>query len=157
NLVFTSTNAPFSYSAAASSFAPGTYSITAKATDNSGGATTSAAVGIAIAVPPNQPPVVQITQPAGGTIFQTTDTLNVQVSASDPDGTVSLVEFFSGTNLVFTSTNAPFAYSVAAASFAPGAYSITAKATDNLGATGTSATVQIPVAEPQQQTPVSIS
>ncbi|MBC8085408.1 MAG: T9SS type A sorting domain-containing protein, partial [Hymenobacter sp.] len=64
-------------------------------------------------------------------------------NAADADGTVSSVEFFNGGTLLGTDTSAP--YSFAWANVPAGSYSLTAKATDNLGAVTTSAAVSVTV------------
>ncbi|WP_313205317.1 Ig-like domain-containing protein, partial [Stenotrophomonas sp.] len=42
----------------------------------------------------NQPPVVSLTSPANGATFSAGSTVTVSATASDPDGSVSKVEFF---------------------------------------------------------------
>src|SRR6185437_16309346 len=140
-LLGTSTTSPYSFTW--TNVAAGTYSITAKATDASGNSTTSTAVSIKVNAPANQPPVVSITAPANNASFTAPASVSITASASDPDGTVSSVQFFNGTTLLGTSTTAP--YSFTWSNVAAGTYSITAKATDNSGAVTTSAAVSITV------------
>ena len=59
------------------------------------------------------------------------------------DGTIAQVEFLNGTNSIATVTQAP--YTTNWANVTQGSYSLTAKATDNLGATTTSAAVPVAV------------
>ena len=80
----------------------------------------------------NIAPSVSITQPASGATFTAPATVNVAASASDADGTVAKVEFFNGSTNLGEDTTAPFAYSWTGVG--AGTYSITARATDNLGA-----------------------
>jgi hypothetical protein len=126
----------------------GGYTLTAVATDNAGAVTTSAAVGVTVATLVNQPPAVVLTTPADGATFTTPATVHLEASASDPDGTVTKVEFFQGTNKIGEATSAPFA--IDWVNVAPGGYVLTAKATDNTGATATSvpATISIATAMP---------
>jgi len=94
--------------------------------------------------PANTPPTVSLTSPAGGATFTAPATIALTADAVDGDGTITKVEFFhGGTNLIATVTAAPYTFNwtnVTAAS-----YSLTAKATDNLTATTTSAPVNITV------------
>jgi RHS repeat-associated protein len=136
-LLGTSTAAPYSF--AWTGVAAGSYSLTAVATDNLGGTTTSAAVAITV----NALPSVSITAPTDGAVFAAPATITVTANASDPDGSVAKVDFFQGATLIGTATAAP--YSAMTASLGSGTYSFTAVATDNSGATTTSAAVNVRV------------
>ncbi|MBK7438828.1 MAG: hypothetical protein IPI77_19260 [Saprospiraceae bacterium] len=57
-------------------------------------------------------------------------------SVNDPDGTISKVEFYNGTNLLNTDLSTPFEYSINPASDI--SYSISAKVYDDCGAVNTS-------------------
>ncbi|MDQ3652862.1 MAG: Ig-like domain-containing protein, partial [Acidobacteriota bacterium] len=92
---------------------------------------------------PNTPPTVSITSPISGATFTAPANVTINADASDTDGTVAKVEFFSGTNLLSTDTQAPYSY--AWNNVAAGSYSLTAKATDNAGAITTSSPVNIVV------------
>ena len=87
----------------------------------------------------NSPPSVQLTSPANGASYTAPATIALAASASDPDGTVAQVAFYSGQTLIGTDTTAPF--SLSWTNVAPGSYTLTAVATDNLGATKTSAPI----------------
>ncbi|HYS27012.1 MAG TPA: Ig-like domain-containing protein [Vicinamibacterales bacterium] len=115
----------------------GTYALTAVARDDSGATTTSAARSITVNSPANQPPAVSLTAPANGATFTAPASITVSASASDADGTVAKVDFFAGTTLIGTDTTSP--HSVTWNNVAAGSYSLTAVATDNAGATATSA------------------
>ena len=138
-LVGTATTAP--YSATWSSAAVGSYSMTAKAYDNKGGVTTSAAV--AITVKANVAPSVSVTAPVASAGFVGPATVALSASATDSDGTVAKVDFYNGAALLGTATGAPFTFSWT--SVAAGSYSVTAKATDDKGAVSTSAAVAVTV------------
>ena len=84
----------------------------------------------------NQSPIVSITNPTNGAAFNTPATITLDATASDSDGTVSKVEFYSGAVLLNTDSTAPYSYTWN--NVAAGTYSLTAKATDNQGATATS-------------------
>jgi len=75
-------------------------------------------------------------------------TFNVMAGASDPDGTVTNVQFFSstnGTDFVFLgeTTNTP--YLTIASNLPPGSYTFIATAVDNLGSSAQSAPVTVQV------------
>jgi chitinase len=93
--------------------------------------------------PGNAVPVVSITSPANNATFTPPATFSIQASASDSDGSIAKVEFFNGSTKLGEATAAPYTYNWS--NVAAGTYTLTARATDNLGATGTSATVSITV------------
>jgi hypothetical protein len=133
------TAAPFSFTR---SFAAGAHVLTAKATDGNNNATTSAAVTIT-ATALNAAPTVVLTGPTNNSAFPQNSSVTITASASDSDGTISKVDFYDGATLLGTDTTSP--YSFATMALAAGTHSITAKATDNLGAVATSAAVTISV------------
>lgn len=140
-LLNSDTTAPYAFSWAGA--APGSYSLSAKATDDGGNVTTSAAVNITVNAPANAAPSVGLTSPANGAVFTVGNTISLAANASDSDGTVSKVDFYQGATLLNSDPTAPFAYSWTNAT--AGSYSLTAKATDNSGAVTTSAAVNITV------------
>ncbi|WP_434213128.1 glycosyl hydrolase family 18 protein [[Pseudomonas] boreopolis] len=91
----------------------------------------------------NTPPTVALTAPIAGTTYSAGATITLSAAASDSDGTISKVEFFRGTTSLGSDTSAP--YSVTWSGATAGSYSLTAKATDNAGATTTSGAVPITV------------
>ena len=115
----------------------GNYSLTAKATDNLGATTTSTPVNVIV----NAPPMVTLSSPASGAIVTTPATFILQASATDSDGTIAKVEFFKGSTKLGESTTAPYQFTWAGVT--TGTYSLTVKATDNLGASTTSAAVTV--------------
>jgi regulation of enolase protein 1 (concanavalin A-like superfamily) len=139
-LLGTDTSSPYSF--AWSSVAAGTYSLTARATDNSGATTTSAAVSVTVNPAANTPPSVSITSPANGASYTAPASITIAANASDSNGTVSQVAFYQGSALLGTDASSP--YSFAWTNVPAGTYALTARATDNGGAT-TSATVSITV------------
>jgi cytochrome c peroxidase len=134
------------YSFAWSGVAAGTYSLTARATDSAGAATTSAAVSITVNAPGNVAPTVSITGPAAGAVFTAPAAVNINANAADSDGTVSRVEFFQGAVKLGEDLTSP--YQFAWTNVAAGTYSLTARATDSAGAVTTSAAVSITVNAP---------
>jgi hypothetical protein len=134
--------APYTYAWAG--VAQGTYAVTARATDNGAKTTTSAPVSVTVR-PPNAAPSVSITAPAAGAVFGFWATVTINASASDSDGTVSKVEFFrsDGATKLGEDTTAPYSYAWRMA--ASGTHILRARATDDAGATTTSAGVSIRV------------
>ena len=94
----------------------------------------------------NQAPSVALTSPAAGTVFNAPAKLALQATASDADGAVTRVEFFSGPTSLGFATNSPFA--VHTAITALGNLTLTAVATDNLGTVSTSAPVVVKIIAP---------
>ncbi len=137
-LLFSDTAAPYEYTW--TGVAAGSYTLTAKAFDNAGASTTSTAVGITVT---NPPPTVTLTSPANGAVYAGPASIGLAATASDSDGTVARVEFYSGSTLLFSDTTAPYAYTWTGVT--PGTYALTARAVDNLGAAATSATVSVTV------------
>ncbi|HVD94218.1 MAG TPA: Ig-like domain-containing protein [Vicinamibacterales bacterium] len=95
------------------------------------------------APPPNVPPSVTLTSPAGGASFTPPATVSLTATASDSDGSIAKVDFFSGNTPIGTATTAP--YAATWSNVAAGTYTLTAVATDNLGAATTSGAVTITV------------
>ncbi|SFE06742.1 chitinase [Chitinophaga sp. CF118] len=198
-----SSTSPYTYSW--TNVAAGSYSLTAKATDNAGAVTTSATVAITVngtgggtcdgiaawtaanvytsgmqvvynskvytaqwwtqneqpdthtgsgqvwlyvkdcggTNPNNQSPAVSITSPAASATFTAPASVTITASASDADGSIAKVEFYSASAKIGEATASPYSYTWG--SVAAGTYSLTAKATDNNGATTTSSAVSITV------------
>ena len=131
--------------------AAGSYTLTARATDNRGGVTMSAPVVISVG-PANIPPTVSLTAPTNGSSFSSPATIALAASASDSDGTVTRVDFYQGATLIGSATGAP--YSANWTNVAAGNYTLSAWATDNRGAIAVSAPVNIVV---NANTPPTVS
>jgi uncharacterized repeat protein (TIGR03803 family) len=119
----------------------GTYTITAKATDNSGNVTTSAPIHFTVL--PSTSPSVIIKSPLNESTFTAGSAILLNADAFAPGIGVHKVEFFHDNNLILTQYQRPYAahwFKVPV-----GNYSITAKATDNNGNVITSLPVQITV------------
>jgi hypothetical protein len=123
--------------------AAGSHTLTARATDNGGAQTTSSA--ITINVSNNPPPAVSITSPVNGAVFVAPAPVTVNVNATDANGTVTLVEFYVNGTLIGSDATAPYSFVWTSVI---GAASLTARATDNLGATTTSSAVNITINDP---------
>jgi len=87
-------------------------------------------------------PQVTLTVPPNGTTFVAGDNITLAATATDSNG-IAKVEFYQGTNLIGTDTTSP--YSVVWNNVSKGNYNLTAKATDNVGLSATSAIVSITV------------
>jgi hypothetical protein len=136
------TTAPYSFTW--TGVAAGSYTLTAKATDDAGASATSAPSTIMVgAATANQAPTASITSPANGSVFGWKPTITITASASDPDGSVTKVEFLDGTKLLGQDTSAP--YSFTWKNVPPGGHALTVRATDNRAATTTSSAVNITV------------
>jgi hypothetical protein len=132
------TTAPYSFTW--SGVAAGTYSLTARATDDLGGVTTSVSSRITVSSS-NVAPTVSITYPVDAAIFTWKPSITISATASDPDGTVTKVEFLNGTTVLGQDTGAP--YSFTWKNVPQGSHSLKARATDNAGAVVTSDAVGI--------------
>ena len=93
--------------------------------------------------PGNTPPTVSLTAPSSGATYQAPASITLTANAADANGTVSKVEFYNGSTLLGTDTSAPYTYTWTGV--AAGTYAITAKATDNAGASTTTAAVSVTV------------
>ncbi|MEO8426483.1 MAG: Ig-like domain-containing protein, partial [Verrucomicrobiota bacterium] len=96
--------------------------------------------------PANVAPIANITSPADGATFTAPANMMIHASASDTDGSVVSVRFFEGANSIGIAGTSP--YSIPWNNVSPGAYALTVKATDNLGATTTSSAINIVVTAP---------
>lgn len=93
----------------------------------------------------NASPFVNISQPLNGATFTAGGNVLIEANASDSDGNVVKVEFYSGSTKLGEDTSAPFNFTWG--NVAAGSYSLTAKATDNEGAFKTSVAVAITVSQ----------
>ncbi len=122
-------------------YADGSYSLTAKATDNAGHESTSTPASVTV---DNTAPTVSITSPANGELVS--GTVQITATASDTNG-VKQVEFFVDGASIGVDTNGADGWSVNwnTTTYADGSYSLTAKATDNAGHESTSTPVSVTV------------
>lgn len=134
------TSTPYSY--VWTSVAAGTYSLTARSTDNAGATTTSSVVSVTVNAA-NAAPTASISSPANGATYAAPASITINATATDSDGTVSKVEFFNGATKLGEDTSNPYSFSWT--NVAAGTYALTVKSTDNLGATTTSSTVSVTV------------
>jgi RHS repeat-associated protein len=139
------TKAAAPYSLTWSNVIPGVYSLTAKATDSAAATATSSAVSITVVN--NAAPAVSMT--ATPTTATAPGSIALHATPTDTDGTIASVAFYQGTTLLNTKTAAPWDYTWG--NVVAGSYSVTAKATDNLGTTTTSTPIAVTVTGPQSK------
>ena len=115
----------------------GTHTLTAVARDNAGGITTSSSRQVTISAPSNKSPTVTLTGPANGAALNAPASITMSATANDSDGTIDTVDFYRGSTLLFSDTSSPYTWTWS--NVAVGNYTVTAIASDNSGATATSA------------------
>ncbi len=93
-----------------------------------------------------QPPMVTLTSPTNGAVFTAPVDITLRANATESGGTIAKVEFFQGATKLGETNSPP--YALTWASVGAGQYALTAKATDNQGATTTSSAVNIRVTAP---------
>ena len=102
----------------------------------------------------NNPPTVTLTSPINGATYTAPATIDLTAIASDPDGTISKVEFYNGATLLAIATTAPYTFSWV--NVAAGTYTVSAKAFDNLNVVTTSTAVTVTVSAPVTRTNVAL-
>jgi len=131
-LLGTDYNAPYQY--IAFNLPVGTYSIKAIAFDDAELAS-QPSVSV-ITVVENQAPTVTINSPLSNASFNAPASITIDVTASDPDGSISQVNFYNGSTIIASDLTAP--YSFTWNNVPAGVYNITALAIDNLNASASS-------------------
>lgn len=104
--------------------------------------------------PANLRPTISITDPLNNARFTTPVNTEITAVATDPDGTISKVEFYNGNDLLITENKAPYNYPLK--NLLPGTYTITAKAYDNKSLSTTSTPITINIAAPNASPTVNI-
>jgi beta-glucanase (GH16 family) len=99
----------------------------------------------------NPAPTVAITNLANDTLFTTPASIPINTNATDPNGSIAKVDFYSGDKLIGTKTTSPFNFTWTTST--QGIYTITAKATDNQGKLTTSVPVRVFVAAANNTAP----
>ena len=114
---------------------------------NSGLLNSSVLDNFSVSLLTNQPPVISWVVPTNNSTFIQPRTITLTASATDADGTVTNVAFFNGATLLGNVTNGVGnQYSLTWSNAAVGSYTLSARATDNSGATNKSpATIAIVV------------
>ncbi|MCW1925672.1 Ig-like domain-containing protein [Luteolibacter arcticus] len=121
----------------------GSYTLTAKATDNLGLGKTSEAADIVVTAPATAAPAVSITAPANEASYMAPAVIEITATAEDSDGTIAKVEFFNGVTKLGEDDSEPYSFSWTGVQ--QGDYTLTAKATDNMTATAISTAITVHV------------
>jgi hypothetical protein len=101
---------------------------------------------VTVAAASNPPPSVSITNPAGGSTFAAPWTATIQAMASDMNGMITNVDFYTNSALAGRITSAP--YNLTLNNLAAGLWALKAVAADSFGASSTSAVVNVTVVTP---------
>ena len=140
NLLFSDNSGPYTHTI--SNAIDPIYSISAKVYDDCGEITTSNMLSITTFAPDpcagNTPPTISISSSSSSYVRGTSFTINA--NASD-NGTISKVDFYNGTSLIFSDSMAPYTHTILNA--LDPLYSISAKVYDDCGAITTSNTLSI--------------
>jgi len=91
----------------------------------------------------NAAPTASITNPANGASVPAGSTVSLTANASDSDGTIKWVDFYANGSPLGRDSTAPYSFDWT--NVQAGSYTLTAVATDNLDATGTSSPVTLTV------------
>ncbi len=137
------TTAP--YTSSWSGVQPGSYAVSARAIDNQGLVGISSVANVTV-VFGDGPPSVSLVPPTAGTLLEAPATLTLTANASDVEAAVTKVEFLSGPvnpTVLGEDLEAPFTFNLS--NLAPGVYTFTARATDRVGQTTTSAPMTLTV------------
>jgi len=98
---------------------------------------------IGYTLPSNVPPSVSITNPPNAAVLSSSANVTINASANDTDGSVTNVQFFDGDLSLGNDATSPY---TVATRLALGSHTLTAVASDNLGAKTTSAAVNVTMA-----------
>src|SRR5262249_47718733 len=136
------TTSPYSVSWNTASASNGSHTLSAVAKDAAGNSATSAGVVVTVIVD-TTPPTVSITAPAGGT--SVSGIVTVAASASDNVGVVGVQFLLDGANLGAEVTSSPYTVSWNTGTAGNGSHSLSARARDAAGNTGTASAVSVTV------------
>lgn len=137
------TSAPYRY--LWTNAAPGVRLLTAKAYDDRLGVATSSPIMLRLL---SQPPEVTLVQPASDSLLAVSATTTLAAAAADPDGYISQVAFYDGSQLIGVAAAPPFA--VAWTAGPKGTHALSAVATDNSSLSRTSTVVMVHVVQALQ-------
>jgi len=98
----------------------------------------------------NTPPTVSLVSPSNNAQYSAPAAITINASASDPDGNLTLVEFFQGTTKLGEDSTSPYTFDWT--NVPQGSYALRAIVTDAIGAKATSAVVTVTVAASSQPT-----
>lgn len=97
-------------------------------------------------------PIVTITSPANDSVISVSDGFTISATALSSSN-IEVMIYYLGTNILASSTNAPFDVQIAAGKVPAGTHALQAVAFDSAGHKGWSSEVQINVGSTQQQPP----
>jgi len=141
------TSSPYSVNWNTAGVAAGSHALRAEARDAAGNVGVSATVSVTIAA--NRPPVVTLTAaPTNGGSLVAPAAITLTANASDPDGTVSRVDFYDGSTQIGSDNTSPFSINWTASTAR--AYAFGAIAVDNQGATAAASSVSVTVTAPRR-------
>lgn len=134
----------------------GRYNLKAKAIDNAGGESVSEFVAVIV----NAPPSINLDSPSNNASYYDSAVVPILATATDNEGAVALVEFFANAVKLGERASPPFAFNWTNPPAAD--YSLTARATDQFGATAVSPAIQVrimptPVQQPHYWDPLPIA
>ncbi|HXJ55161.1 MAG TPA: Ig-like domain-containing protein, partial [Verrucomicrobiae bacterium] len=112
--------------------------LSAVATDNLGAKATNS-----VSIVVNNLPTASFSSPGNGASFVAPANITLMARANDTDGSIAKVEFFEGANKLGEDTTNPYSFDWN--NVGVGTYILTVKATDDRGATATSAPISIVV------------
>ena len=144
----TDSTSPYTYSWTPA--ATGSYTVIARAYDDEGDATSTASRSIVVSDTPSVAPVVSWVSPTGGASLALGDSITLEASASDSDGTVTRVDFVdeNGDLIEVGATDSTsYTYTYSWTPGAAGSYTVVARAYDNDGLFADSAQQTIVVTE----------
>ena len=144
-VLLTATNvAPYKYSWNTATVADGSYTLTAKAYDNTGNVTQSSNIVVKVnnVASDSSAPTVAVTAPVNNAIVSGTTKLTA--TATD-NVAVAKVEFYVNNVLQNTATAAPYSYSWDTTAKANGSYTLSAKAYDAANNAGQSSAVTVSI------------
>jgi gliding motility-associated-like protein len=128
------------YNFAWSNVSEGTYALTAKALDNQNAASTSNIVQITV-ISSTDLVSVALTDPLNNSTFASGESISINATATSASGSITKVEFFNGDIKLGEDLTSP--YNFIWTNVDPGSYVLSAKATNNAGAVGNSASIEI--------------
>ena len=151
NIVFGGSGASRTVTVTPAANQSGTATIAVSVSDGQASASDTFVLTVTAAV--NTPPTVTLT--SSGSSFTAPAAYTLTANASDTDGTIAKVEFYSGSTKLGEKTAAPVTWALSNVSAAP--YSHYAVAVDNSGASATSNTVNVAVTGPNSAPIVTLT
>ena len=121
---------PYTYSLLTDTCSERTYIIKVIAEDNDG-AETSDEVSVNLTIPANIPPICSIVSPSDSTEYIIGDQIDINVNASDSDGTISEVSFYLNDIEIAIDVASPFQFTLQTDSVEAGTHEIAVIARDD--------------------------